>query len=65
MIFQQKKTFSSRWRNPPQVTKVVNDYEHEVEDICNNEMGELHVSRLRFYRNDQFDRKTLLSLVIQ
>lgn len=54
-----------RWRGPRRVTKAINDYVYQVEDLRNGILSDVHAARLKFYSDASLDAKVLLPHVLQ
>lgn len=52
------KKLSFRWRGPFQVTKVLSDFLFEVEDIRSKKRNTVHGSRLKLFRNKDYEVTT-------
>ena len=53
-----------RWRGPRRVTKALNDFVYQVEDLRTGQLDEAHASRLKFYRDDDIDTDVIMSHVL-
>lgn len=56
---------SLRWHGQRRFVRAINDYTCEFKDICTNDTYNVHVSRLKFYSDDNLDKKSLRSRVFQ
>ena len=54
-----------RWRGPRRVTKALNDYVYQVEDLRNGQLDDVHATRLKFYRDDAVDERVIMEHVLQ
>lgn len=54
---------SLRWRGPRRVVKAMNSYVHQVEDLKNGNVEEVHCSRLKFYHESSLDQEAIMSRV--
>lgn len=62
--FSASEKLSLRWRGPLRVVRLINDYVYAVEDMRNEDIGDVHVSRLKFYHDSSLDTKAILSHLI-
>lgn len=53
-----------RWRGPRRVTKALNDFVYEVEDMRNGKLQEVHGSRMKFYSDSSLDTVAIMSHVL-
>ena len=54
-----------RWRGPRRITRAMNDHVYQVEDLRNGELTEVHVSRLKLFRDSVIDEEAIMSHVLQ
>lgn len=53
-----------RWRGPRRVTKALNDYTFQVEDLRNGVLSIAHGTRLKFYHDPSLDTTAIMSHVL-
>lgn len=53
--------FCPRWRGPRRAVKAINNYMYEIEDLCNGITSKVHVSKLKYYVDDSFDKEAIMS----
>lgn len=53
-----------RWRGPRRVTKCLNDYAFQVEDLRNGRLETLHGTYLKLYSDDTLETTAILSHVL-
>lgn len=63
--FTAGEKLALRWRRPRRVVRASKDYTYEVEDIRTDDTDDVHVSRLKFYSDDDLDKKTLRLHIVQ
>ncbi len=49
------KTLTLRWRGPYGISRVLSDFLFEVEDLRISEKAPVHGTKLRFFRNKDFE----------
>lgn len=62
--FHANEKLCLRWRGPRRITKCLNDYSFQVEDLRNGELQTVHGTRLKFYSDDALDTTALMSHVL-
>lgn len=65
MEFPPCQKLSKRWRGPSWILKAVSDYVYFVDDLCNGELSEDHISRLNFCKDCDLNADAILSHVLQ
>lgn len=63
--FPSGEKISLRWRGPRRILRPISDYVYLVEDLRNGELSEVHISRLKFYRDADLDSESVMSHVRQ
>lgn len=63
--FTAEEKLALRWRGPRKVVWAINDYPFKGNDIRTDDGDEVIVSRLKFYSDDDIDKETLRSDVVQ
>ena len=53
-----------RWRGPRRMVKAVSNYTYTVEDLRNGMRDNVHISRLKFYRDPDRNREAILCHVL-
>ena len=53
-----------RWRGPRRVVKAVSNYIYTVEDLRKGKRDDVHISRLKFYRDTDLNREAIMSHVL-
>lgn len=62
--FHKGEKLCVRWRGPRRVTKCLNDYAFQVEDLRNGDLQIVHGTRLKFYADNSLDTTAIISHVL-
>ena len=63
--FFQGEKLCLRWTEPRRVTKALNHYVFQVEDLRNGSLSDIHGSRLKYYCDRSLDKDAILSHATQ
>lgn len=61
--FKAGENRALRWHGPRRIEKATSDYFYQVEDLRNGQLEDVHISRLRFFRDSALDTQAIISHV--